>query len=85
MTGELCALTFLSVHDVLRAEKLLNEAGVTLRLIPVPKQVSADCGMEIQIACAALPEARRVLAPLAGRLTGSYRIDGTEFRPGDPA
>jgi len=81
MNDELCALMFLSVHDVLRAEKLLLAAGIKPRLIPVPKQVSPDCGLAVQAPCPALAEVRRVLAPLASRLKGCYRIDGASFVP----
>jgi hypothetical protein len=29
----------------MRAEKLLTEAGITCKLIPVPRQLSSDCGI----------------------------------------
>ncbi len=33
-----------SAH-VMRAEKLLKEAGFSCRLIPVPRHLSSDCGI----------------------------------------
>lgn len=38
-------LLFPSIHQVLRAEKVLGTAGVAGSLIPVPRQLSSDCGM----------------------------------------
>jgi hypothetical protein len=85
MSADLCAFTFLSVHDVLRAEKLLLEAGVKLRLIPVPSQVNPDCGLAVQVACGEVEQARRVLAPLSARVTGCHRLEGAAFTPWEGA
>ncbi len=45
---------FNSVHRVLKAEKILKEAGSSFALIPAPRQISADCGLALCFA----PEAR---------------------------
>lgn len=39
------AVLFLSVQHALRAEKLLKEAGIPCKLIPVPRHLSSDCGV----------------------------------------
>jgi len=36
---------FKSVHHALRSEKLLKEAGIPHKLIPVPRHLSSDCGV----------------------------------------
>lgn len=36
---------FYSVSGALRAEKLIKEAGITCKLIPVPRHLSSDCGL----------------------------------------
>ncbi len=36
---------FESVHHALRAEKILKNAGIPYKLIPVPKHISSDCGI----------------------------------------
>jgi len=41
--------TFSSTHHVLKAEKLLLAAGISLEIIPTPKNISSDCGMSIRI------------------------------------
>jgi len=36
---------FPSVHHALRAERLLKEAGLPCKLIPIPRNLSSDCGV----------------------------------------
>ena len=36
---------FHSVTHAMKAEKLLKAAGLTFKLIPVPKHISSDCGI----------------------------------------
>ncbi|OGP62799.1 MAG: hypothetical protein A2170_16585 [Deltaproteobacteria bacterium RBG_13_53_10] len=44
-----CVLIFGSVHVVMRSEKILKEKGVSVDLIPVPREVSSDCGVAVEI------------------------------------
>lgn len=41
---------FHSIHKVLKAEKILKEARVDFLLIPVPRQLTADCGLALRFA-----------------------------------
>jgi hypothetical protein len=41
---------FPSVSHVLKAEKILIAAGIAHKLIPVPRQISSDCGVCLRIA-----------------------------------
>ncbi|MDP8225160.1 MAG: DUF3343 domain-containing protein [Candidatus Lernaella stagnicola] len=79
--SRVCALTFLSVHDVLKAEKLLQAEGRRVRLIPVPKQISPDCGVALQIACDRLDEVKQTLHELAHRFKGCYYVEDAVFTP----
>jgi hypothetical protein len=36
---------FHSVSHVMKAEKILKEAGIEHKIIPVPKSISPDCGV----------------------------------------
>ncbi len=38
-------ILFSSVHFALRAEKLIKGKGFSIDLIPVPRQLSSDCGI----------------------------------------
>lgn len=42
-------LTFANTHNVLKAEKLLLSRGVSLEIIPTPRDISSDCGMAIRL------------------------------------
>ncbi|MFA5516378.1 MAG: DUF3343 domain-containing protein [Desulfuromonadales bacterium] len=52
---------FHSIHRVMQAEKSLKLAGADILLIPVPRQLSSDCGLAIRYAP---EEAERVEAVL---------------------
>ncbi len=57
---------FPSVSHALTAEKLLKAAGITHKLIPVPRHISSDCGV-----CLRITEEQRptVAELLRGRVT----------------
>jgi hypothetical protein len=63
---------FHSVTHAMKAEKLLKAAGVTMKLIPVPKHISSDCGI-----CLRFPREQKdaVVAALTGQ------VDIREIRP----
>ncbi|MBP6940689.1 MAG: DUF3343 domain-containing protein [Syntrophorhabdaceae bacterium] len=42
-------LIFYSIHDVLKAEKALKGRDVAIELVPVPRNLSSDCGMCIKL------------------------------------
>jgi hypothetical protein len=39
---------FYSTAHALRAEKVLKQAGVQIKLIPTPRQLSSDCGVALR-------------------------------------
>jgi hypothetical protein len=45
--GDFVAI-FHSMHRVMKAEKLLKQAGKKVMLIPVPRQLTSDCGLAIR-------------------------------------
>lgn len=53
---------FDSIHYVLKAEKILKEADLSCELIPVPREISSDCGMALAIEESAGGVARERLA-----------------------
>ena len=48
---------FHSIHRVLKAEKVLKQASVDFLLIPVPRQLTSDCGLALRFS----PETREQL------------------------
>lgn len=56
-------LTFVSVHQAVRAEKLLGQAGIAVMAIPTPREIDLSCGQSLLFfSCDEL----QVLAVLAG-------------------
>lgn len=56
-----CVLIFHSIHRVMKAEKALLKKGLEILLIPVPRTLSADCGMAIRFQGALVDLVREVL------------------------
>ncbi len=54
-------LIFRGTHQVLAAEKALKRGGVPMRLIPVPRRLTSDCGLAIRIPASDRRSARSVL------------------------
>ncbi len=55
-----CVALFDTVSHVMKAEKLLKEAGVPYKIIPVPKSISSDCGVCVRF----LPEQKETIMEL---------------------
>ena len=55
-------LIFRGTHQVMSAEKHLKRGGVPMRLIPVPRRLTSDCGLAIRINPEEQGRAREVLA-----------------------
>lgn len=43
-----CIIAFDSTHHAIACEKLLQAGGFNARIIPVPVQVTADCGLAVR-------------------------------------
>ena len=57
-------LIFRGTHQVLAAEKALKGGGVPVRLIPVPRRLTSDCGLAVRLREPSLPMAKAALASL---------------------
>jgi hypothetical protein len=58
----------------MRAEKVLQRAGLVIKLIPVPRQLSSDCGVCLRFDRTADEKVRQALE-LVGMVTeGIYTI-----------
>lgn len=47
--GAFLVILFKSVHYAIRAEKLIKEAEIPCKLIPVPRHISSDCGVCLRV------------------------------------
>ena len=72
-TGGFGIATFHSTHSVIKAEKTLKDAGLEgVRLVPVPSQVSSDCGVTVRFAAADAARAAGLLQQLGDDLQGIF-------------
>jgi soluble P-type ATPase len=51
-----------SIHNVMKAEKVLRSQGILFDTIPVPREISADCGMAILVARGDRQKVLKILA-----------------------
>jgi len=61
-SSEEMVLIFRGTHQVMSAEKHLKKGGVAMRLIPVPRRLTSDCGLAIRIPVVLQAKARKVLS-----------------------
>jgi hypothetical protein len=75
-------LLFRSIHDVLKAEKHLKKNAAVFELVPVPRQISSECGVCIKSASSLKDLLSSSGAPEADRCyvyeEGQYILVGPE-------
>lgn len=71
---EFGVVLFHTTSAALRAERLIKQAGLRPKLIPVPRQLSSDCGISLRFEWPHADEVQEVLA--AGRVdtAGVHRL-----------
>jgi hypothetical protein len=70
---------FHSIHRVMKAEKILKTAGLTFLLIPVPRQLTSDCGLAIRYTPAERERIEAILEREGLLPPEIYRRVGREF------
>jgi len=63
-----------STSYALRAEKVLAKAGVSCKLIPVPRHLSSDCGVCVRIERADQEAVLRALEVASVEIDGIHEI-----------
>jgi len=61
---------------VLRAEKILLREGLTIKLIPVPRHLSSDCGIALRFDQSGEMRVREVLATACVPFNSIHPLDG---------
>lgn len=59
--GQYAVLLVSSTSHAVRAEKVLLDAGIACKLIPVPRRLSSDCGVCLRVRRTDREAARRAL------------------------
>jgi hypothetical protein len=60
-TEAYAVVLFASVSHALQAEKLLKAQGIACKLIPVPRQLSSDCGVCLRISLSVKDQVESIL------------------------
>jgi bacterioferritin-associated ferredoxin len=61
MTRSYYVILVPSTSYAVRGEHVLNQQGIASKLIPVPRNLSSDCGVCIRVLAQDLPAARQAL------------------------
>ncbi len=75
---------FGSIHDVLAAEKVFKDRSVWRDIVPIPREISSDCGMALEFREADADAARKVLADPRVKATDVYRPAGDGYEAVSP-
>ncbi len=67
----------------MKAEKLLKNAGIRMKLIPVPRSLTSDCGLAIRIAHEDVDVAYNVLKNGGNEPKEYYVKEGKEYKKVD--
>jgi len=64
--------TFVNIHALIKAERLLKEKGLSVELIPTPKTISSECGMSLLVDECIVDKVQEVLGKAGVEVTGLY-------------
>ena len=73
-------ITFKNTHDAMKAEKCINEKIEALRLIPIPSEISAGCGLSLKMDAEYLHEAKIELAKAELSFSNIYEVKKTGLK-----
>ena len=67
-------ILFASTHFAIRAEKLAKAKGLTVKLIPVPRHLSSDCGVCLRFSWAQREEIEAALNEAKVNMEGIHPL-----------
>jgi hypothetical protein len=72
--GDYTVLLVYSTSHALRAEKVLARAGIDCKLIPVPRELSSDCGVCVRVGREERLRAEQVLEDAELEIEGVHNV-----------
>ncbi|MCL2084938.1 MAG: DUF3343 domain-containing protein [Oscillospiraceae bacterium] len=72
-------LTFHNTHGALRCERVLESAGMPVKVIPMPAEIGSDCALCVRLPEEELSEALALLDGAEVKYKDIYRQDGGAF------
>lgn len=76
MTDAYDIITFSSTHLAIATEQRLLMAGLAVRIIPVPTQVTADCGLALRFSISDYAGIRTLMEGIPGIAFYSVQCEG---------
>lgn len=76
MTDSYYIITFDSTHLAIATEQRLLSAGLAVRIIPVPTQVTADCGLALRFSISDYAGVRVLMEGISGIAFYSVECEG---------
>lgn len=74
MNSDKAIILVYSTSHAIRAEQILYKAGISAKLIPVPRHLSSNCGTCLQIELSDVDKARRALQVAHIEIEGIHEI-----------
>ncbi len=78
--GQNCYITFSSIHQAIRAEKLLEKKRYAYKMVPVPRSISSSCGSALQCTCQDITALGNFLGDKNIEIEGLYRVKEAKLR-----
>lgn len=72
--SERCAAVLEAIHYVIKGEKILKGAGLAIDVIPVPREISSECGMALEFSCQERDRVKRLLTDEDVTVVGIYAL-----------
>ncbi|MCM3128668.1 MULTISPECIES: DUF3343 domain-containing protein [unclassified Paenibacillus] len=72
-------ISFDSTQQALRAEMLLEYAGIEIDTYPTPKQITAGCALSIQFPAEELRHVNQIIVSEKVEIRGIYEKKGAEY------
>ena len=73
-TEERCAAVLEAIHYVIKGAKILKRAGLRIDVIPVPREISSDCGMALEFSCRDRDRVEQLLVEEDVTVVGIYAL-----------
>ncbi len=68
-------ILFHTTSAVLRAEKILQREGITVKLVPTPREFSTDCGIALRLDWEQSASAQALLESAKVEIAGIHKME----------
>jgi hypothetical protein len=75
LPGKHAVILVYSTSYAIRAEKILHQAGIASKLIPVPRHLSSNCGVCLRVARTDKEAARQALEAVQLEIEGIHDLE----------